>query len=81
MINTQSSRILLMLFGARGSGDRAIDSGSIGRGFESLRAHASLSLACLGLNLRPITQNYFFAQNLLKTCSKVNIAVGQVRVQ
>jgi hypothetical protein len=35
---------------ARGSGDRAIDSGSIGRGFESLRAHALLSFACLGLN-------------------------------
>ncbi|MEY2833496.1 MAG: hypothetical protein RLZZ574_2755 [Cyanobacteriota bacterium] len=33
------SSLYLCCLRARGSGDRAIDSGSIGRGFESLRAH------------------------------------------
>lgn len=50
MMKNEAVKSYLYCLRARGSGDRAIDSGSIGRGFESLRAHALLSFACLRLN-------------------------------
>ena len=39
MMKNEAVKSYLYCLRARGSGDRAIDSGSIGRGFESLRAH------------------------------------------